>query len=290
MKISYKLNNVQKSLPDDRDKIFIAQATNLPKSVDLKEWADEVEDQYTLNSCTGNAGVSALEIMYKRNGLEKDFSRLFLYWYIRELGNIVGDEGGYPRDIGKALHKFGVCYEKTWPYLTSTVNTEPSGESITEAIPYRINKYERIVGDNVTVLNDIKTALAQGIPVLASMFVHDDFMSLSGDWKGHDWNTRTNITGGHQVLVIGYDDLSQRLLAENSWGNRWGDGGFFGVPYRMIGDNFTEWWILSDVGVPNIPVEDFKEDENMKEKTNPIKIILAVAVVAVVVVTLWLTS
>lgn len=246
------------SPPDHRDHIAKVKApAKLPVAVDLKPWADEVEDQLTLNSCTANAGCSALELAYLRAGQSKDFSRLFLYWYVRLLGGITGDDGAYPRDIGKALNRYGVCLEGTWDYVTSRVNVEPDAAAQEEAKQYPTYEYARIYG--LDAAQQIKNSLAQGIPVLTSMAVHNGFYYLSGDWKTHDWNDVTSQTnpvdGYHEVLIIGYDEVSQRFLAENSWGPGYGDGGFFGIPYRMIGTTVDEWWVLSRIGVDYIPVD-----------------------------------
>jgi C1A family cysteine protease len=39
--------------------------------------------------------------------------------------------------------------------------------------------------------------------------------------------------GGHAVPIIGFDDLKQRFLCQNSWGKSWGNSGFFYLPYKV---------------------------------------------------------
>jgi len=257
--MKYKIDNVRPSKLDTRDRLAkLPLIDNLPTAVDLKPWADEVEDQLSLGSCTANAGCSALELAYNRAGIMKDFSRLYLYWYTRLLGGIAGDDGAYPRDIGKALNKYGVCLEPTWEYIQSKVNIEPNMVAQTEAKEYPTLAYERISGGPEFVITNIKNALALGIPVLTSLWIHESFMQLSGDWKTQTWDVENSVenpvVGGHEVLIIGYDDEAQRFLAENSWGPGWGDGGFFGIPYSYIGSTIDEWWILTQIGVPYVPV------------------------------------
>lgn len=244
----FQLTNVQQSIPDSRD--FIANlpiVEVLPAAIDLKPSAREVENQLQFNSCTANAGCSALELMYTAKGLNVNLSRFFLYFYERQLSSLTGDAGAYPRDIGKALKQYGVCYESSWQYLQENLNTVPSDSANTEAATFKIVSYESLTGDKLT---QIKNALAQGIPVLLNIEVHKGFMAVRGDWKKHawDWNTTTDnpSLGWHEVLVIGYDDVSQHLLIENSWGIAWGDLGFGGIPYSMIDTpSFGELWILN---------------------------------------------
>ena len=54
--------------------------TNLPDSVDLREWCSPVEDQGELGSCTAQAGVALVEYFERRAfGKHIDASRLFLH-------------------------------------------------------------------------------------------------------------------------------------------------------------------------------------------------------------------
>lgn len=253
------LTNLQPSPPDARDHIASLPVVPSLPSVDLKPLVTEVENQYNWNTCTANAGCSALELLYNKNKIQVDLSRLFLYYYTRKLGNITGDGGSYPRDIGKALKTYGVCPELSWDYTVDNLEKEPAADVVTLANAYKIVSYERLAGEN---LSQIKNALSQGIPVLLSIAVHAGMYSLLGDWKTHTWNYTTSPTnsllGWHEVLVIGYDDASGRLLVENSWGSLWGDGGFFGIPYDMTtSPSFGELWVLTpnyNLGADVVPV------------------------------------
>ena len=249
--------NVLPSPFDARDRISALISVPTPVEVDLKPFVYEVEDQRSFGSCTANAGCSALELLYKKIGKPVDLSRLYLYFYTRQLGGITTDIGAYPRDIGKALLTYGVPQEKLWDYSQNNLNLHPTPEIDLQASKFKIVSYEQIVGNK---LSQIKNALAQDIPVLLTIFIHDSFSRLSGPWKTHSWDYTTTlanpIRGGHEILIIGYDDVSQRLLVENSWGSTWGDGGFFGIPYAMCeSESFGELWTLT----PNYDI-DFEHD------------------------------
>ncbi len=63
--------------------------------------------------------------------------------------------------------------------------------------------------------------------------------------------------GGHAVLAVGYDDTKQMFLVRNSWGNGWGIGGYFWMPYqylddRKLSDDF--WTIRTDKADSNNPL------------------------------------
>jgi hypothetical protein len=117
---------------------------------------------------------------------------------------------------------------------------------------------------------------------MATMRVHADFQRI-GDtkWDYHSWDTTGEVLGSHEVLIVGYNDKTGRFLAQNSWGPRWADGGFFGIPYDMIGKIVYEFWILSKIKVPYIPVlkdsiHNVIEPEESDGRTIWIGIILAV--------------
>lgn len=252
---------------DNRDFLAtIDYQQSLPLHVDLLPDVEEVENQYQSGSCTANAAASALEIAYKRANQSKDFSRLYNYWYSRALGNISGDSGAYPRDVCKALQKYGICLESTWEFnLEKNLNVEPNQLAQDEAKQYPIYEYAKLYSNDV--ITEIKKAVASGIPVMTSIKVSKEFYSLGPDWKQHDWDHNKDFVGAHQVLIIGYNDANQRFLAQNSWGNRWGDGGFFGIPYNKIGLDYYdinksayEYWILTRINVPYINA-DGKENE-----------------------------
>jgi C1A family cysteine protease len=273
MKQLNKINidlNLQPSPKDARD--FLASVNYsdkefLPAHVDLLPDVEEVENQYQTGSCTANAAATALEITYKRAGKSKDFSRLYNYWYSRAIGNISGDKGAYPRDVCKALNKHGICLESTWEFdIEKNLNVEPSIDAQEEAKQYPVHEYARLDDDRDIVV-EIKKAVAAGIPVMTSIKVSKGFNSLGLNWKEHDWDPEQEPIGAHQVVIIGYDDKAQRFLAQNSWGNRWADGGFFGIPYTRIGTDYYvkstssyEYWILTKLDVPYVDADGTETD------------------------------
>ena len=239
-------------------------------AVDLLPDVFEVEDQGTLGSCTANAGLSALELMYKRAGDPRDFSRLYLYYWERANMGLKGDTGADPRQITKVLIERGVCLEETWPYDPALLDVPPSAAAEAEAPQYRIHAAEFIqlaIADLDTIIERIRGSLCAGIPVLQTSLITQSFMVLRGqrDWRTHTFSMATGETnqvlGSHQTIIIGYDDAAQMFLCQNSWGPSWADGGFFGVPYSFMGNAWiSQLWFITDAGVRAIPVPDAVPD------------------------------
>ena len=42
------------------------------------------------------------------------------------------------------------------------------------------------------------------------------------------------VLGGHAVAVVGYCDKQKHFIIRNSWGEEWGDKGYFYMPYKFI--------------------------------------------------------
>lgn len=57
------------------------------------------------------------------------------------------------------------------------------------------------------------------------------------------------VVGGHAVLVIGYNDATQRFIVRNSWGTNWGMKGYFTMPYDyLLDENLSDdFWMIKVV-------------------------------------------
>ena len=40
--------------------------------------------------------------------------------------------------------------------------------------------------------------------------------------------------GGHELLIVGYDDSASMFIFRNSWGTAWGDAGYGYMPYGYV--------------------------------------------------------
>jgi C1A family cysteine protease len=226
-------------LPDHRDFVFgavqLAIAAPLPEKVDLRPLCSKVEDQKQLGSCTAQALVGALEFLEKKDGLKAiNLSRLFVYFNERLMeGTVNSDSGAAIRTGIKVLAKQGVCLERKWPYVIARFAKSPSAPAYDDGAAHQITSYQRILD-----LGSMRQCLADGFPFVFGFSVYDsfesDFVAQTGEVPMPAQGE--SLLGGHAVLAVGYDDSTKRFIVRNSWGSRWGQKGYFTMPYDYLTD------------------------------------------------------
>ena len=225
-------------LPDQRDFHFAATFTvqaSLPPSVDLRPGCPPVYDQGQLGSCTGNgvAGVLQFDALKEQLADTSTPSRLFIYYNERVIeGSVASDSGAQIRDGIKTVATTGACDETLWPYDITTFSHKPPAKCYAAAKGERAINYSRVA----QTLTGMKGCLAAGFPIVFGFTVYDSFerpqvastcvvpMPAAGE----------SVLGGHCVVVVGYDDASQRFTIRNSWGAGWGMAGYATMPYAYL--------------------------------------------------------
>lgn len=228
----------KRQLPDFRDFKFSAKPqilTALPPSVDLRPGCPEVYDQGTLGSCTANAIGSAHQFGQIKQKDPDAFipSRLFIYFNEREMeGTINEDAGAIIRDGIKSVAKQGVCPETMWPYEVNKFKQRPADSCYQNALNHQVLTYNAISQD----LTQLKACLAEGFPFVFGFAVYESFESDEVKRTGIMPMPRAgeSMLGGHAVKAVGYDDAKRWFIVKNSWGESWGDKGYFYMPYDFI--------------------------------------------------------
>jgi C1A family cysteine protease len=234
--------NVVKDSPDKRDHIAPLPALILPSVADLRPYLGPIKNQSSLGSCTAHAGTSLREFLYRRfYAYEKDktvpasafrLSPLFQYAMEREIeGDFSQDGGAESRTIFQALSQYGCCLESQDQYDVKNVYQEPSTNLRDAALPYRFISYHRCMTVPV-----VKSVLASGYVVTVGTPV---FASFESDETASTGRVRVPTSsepclGGHEMLIVGYNDGQQSFTVQNSWGLSWGENGFCLIPYAYF--------------------------------------------------------
>ena len=87
-------------------------------------------------------------------------------------------------------------------------------------------------------LDGIRQALVRGDPVVIGIAVADKFQRVRGpviyDGSVHDTPEEEKSAGGHALTIVGYDERRQAFRVLNSYGDGWGDGGYFWLAYDTL--------------------------------------------------------
>lgn len=252
--------------PDVAEYVPPPDLTPRPK-VDLRPLLTEVENQGATNSCAANAVAGAYEYLVQRHLPEDetyDVSRMFIYYAGREeMGGPIEDEGSVLRYLIQSLKTKGAPSEETWPFDTDRVNERPSDEAYTEASEFVVEDALHIATD----LHTWKCALTEGHPIIFGMKLFDSF---DAHRKPGLVPTPTAAEvgrashGGHAMLAVGYSDKDKVFIVRNSWGPKWGDGGYCYISYDYLVNpkyNFGDTWIIKQVATLDAE-EGWAEDDD----------------------------
>ncbi|MGF1527650.1 MAG: SUMF1/EgtB/PvdO family nonheme iron enzyme [Candidatus Competibacterales bacterium] len=153
-------------------------------------------------------------------------------------------EGVLAREILDLLKNVGAVTLSQMPYDPTDpegCTMEPSPEVASVAAQEKILGWGRVpVAENRRLqLSDIKGLLARGDPVLIGMQLYQSFEDFFG-FEGLLGATyapdtqRESYLGDHAAVVVGYDDERGAFRVMNSWGQDWGEDGFFWFPYQAF--------------------------------------------------------
>jgi C1A family cysteine protease len=232
--------------PDPRDHIY-APPTGLqrkaPKKVDLRPLMPPVYDQRHLNSCSANAIAAALWFEERHrhdNPRHPSPSRLFIYFNERAIENVLAHNGPVSLRSGyKTVARDGVCSERMWPYRVRDFREAPPPHCREAATQHRAVRYMRLRPR----LTHLRACLAEHRPFTFGFAVYQTFKSQLVKRTGvvpRPSKTDKRL-GGHAMVAVGYLDDSRHIIARNSWGTSWGDGGYCYVPYDYLLDPNLAW-------------------------------------------------
>ena len=220
----------------------------LPEEIDLRPQCPEVYDQGKLGSCTANAISAAYQFDELKQNNKKVFSpsRLFIYYNERSMeGTIDKDAGAEIRNGMKSINTIGVCSKELWPYDEKKFTVKPDDEAYQDAKIHTSISYQRLSQN----LNEMKHCLSEGLPFVFGFIVYQSFESGEIARTGY-MNmplSKDKILGGHAVMAVGY--TKEHIIVRNSWGDKWGDKGYFYMPYKYILNSklASDFWVLKRV-------------------------------------------
>ncbi|MCB9170262.1 MAG: C1 family peptidase [Flavobacteriales bacterium] len=243
----------------------------IPPVVDLSPWFPAAGDQGRQNACSGWALGYALTT-YHRNRLsdrrmrdrgempgDRTGSAGFFYQIVlmRE-GQQDCSTGVHLEDAIHAVCEVGCCDATYYPPDTASTRCfRPIGQvMLDDALRHRLSCPIMIAPDDPM---QWKYHLSFGRPVVFQMSIDSTFHDGSRT-KGREvftWRPKRPLTmdawagfRGHILTCAGYDDVDSTLLVLNSWGQDWGQAGYFRLPYSVLSWACTEAYVLADMPIP----------------------------------------
>lgn len=227
--------------------LTVSKSHNTIKHIDLRVNCPPVYDQGKLGSCTANS----IGFCYHYDELAQNESspfvpsRLFIYYNEREVeGHVKEDTGAQIHDGIQVLNTIGVCPETDWPYDISKFADKPTDACFEEASNHRSIEYNAINQN----MDQLKACLISGFPVAFGFVVYESFESQQVASTGVVPMPKPNekILGGHAVAIVGFDDNKKQFIVRNSWGDGWGDKGYFYMDYDFVlnKDLADDFWTI----------------------------------------------
>lgn len=259
MFIDSRAYNHKKDLLDNNNKNHVFKeehytvaSTSLPVSFSLKTsgYIPDILDQGSLGSCGPCEISNAIRFCLKKEKVI-DFqpSRLFIYYFTRllEESDVTQDTGISIKGALMTIQKYGACSEVNLPYDITKFAIKPSVLEITAASQHTSGFQYKSIPQNLV---SIKQALFSGFPIVLGIQVYTSFESNSVANTGNVPmpNLQSeSLLGGHSCCIYSYDDTKQLFTLSNSWGNRWGQAGYFTIPYGyLLNPNLaSDFWQIS---------------------------------------------
>lgn len=212
----------------------------LPSSFSLLKYCPTPQSQGQYGTCTSWATAYAFRtildaIRYdwteKAKITQEAYSPLFIYAQIKSPYDSECHQGSHISEAMKRLRDVGAVKKYSFDVMCAS---SVSSSLMSSASINKISSFSCLVAYGQHVMEPVKVslikkALSEKQPVVIAMHVYPSFHNAKDLWDG---NT-AGLSGYHAMCVVGYDDnkYGGAFLIQNSWGERWGNGGYIWVKY-----------------------------------------------------------
>ena len=242
---------------DARDFVYEPTIALLPGTLDRRPLAPKILDQGQEGACVGFALAAVINISLARQdevrparrrsatgGAGSLASARMLYEMARRYDEWKGEgySGTSPRGAMKAWHHVGAASEAAWPLDSREREWTP--ERADDARSRPLGAYYRVLDSDPL---HVQAAVLEADAVLVSLWVHSGWRhdQLLAPARGAVTIKRIDSRPGgrslHAVAIVGY--TPDGLIVQNSWGRRWGTGGFALLAYDDWFANRQDAWI-----------------------------------------------
>jgi hypothetical protein len=230
-------------------------SANNPPNFSLEDKFPPIGDQGQYGTCV--AWATGYNLKTSLNAIDKGWSSADLsktanqtspkdLWFAISNADKGANCGGtYFEPALDALISKGAATLSTVPYNNlGNCSGSSVGNANNKLANYRKIAYNNVLaggtGSGGMTLDNFRTYLAQGRPILIGARLGDRFMS---------WNSASTISSDtynnpgmqhayHAMILVGYDDSREAFRVRNSWGQAWGNNGSVWVDYDFFLNRF----------------------------------------------------
>jgi hypothetical protein len=238
---------------DLRDWVYRPNITQAPPPFLLPHNPRTVANQGSTSACTGFALATTIEYLLDRarRPVER-ISGHMLYSMARRYDewadNDQKDEGSSLRGALKGWSRHGASAFKLWPRQSMPPATNQADDWWLDSMRRPLGAYYRVTID---VESDMHCALMDVGVLYASALTHDGWDVLNTETVLEPPVSPDDLPviecrsgdddGGHAFAIVGYTDKG--FIVHNSWGPRWGRGGFAILTYSDWRQNAMDCWV-----------------------------------------------
>ncbi len=214
--------------------------TSYPSRLDYRDfmgynWMTPIRDQKSCGSCWAFSTLGSLEAIIKMYNSDP-FMDLDLSEQELVSCTLTGScaYGGSQLFAANYIKSSGITDEDCFPYIAQ------EGDCKDKCTNPKIKEYIKEAGTvgfySIAGEEDIKAALIKYGPIPTSMKVYSDFYA----YKSGVYQKSSNATeeGWHAIVFVGWDDAKNAWLCKNSWGDDFGEKGYFWI---KKGDSYIGW-------------------------------------------------
>jgi C1A family cysteine protease len=229
-KLNYQFQN--KDVRDFKYLKIIAPKflSKLPSQFSLQNKIGIILDQGNIGSCVSNAFALCINMLTNKN---VRISRLFHYYCGRAIGgdSSILDTGLNIRTAATIIRKYGACAEQSWPYVTTNYSELPPLGVFKSSKLFKQYYYTFVTQDLISLKSCLFLSRS---PIIFGFYTYGSFYNSKRGVIPTPNVLTEKVQGGHCMLIIGYNDATQRFTCANSWGSSWGDRGLCYIPYAYL--------------------------------------------------------
>ena len=238
---------------DLRDWLYRPRIGQAPPGTLLPLRLRPVSSQGRSSACTGFALASVIEYLLDRadrpveaisGHMLYDMARRYDEW----AENDQQDQGSSLRGALRGWYYHGASAQALWDGASMPGASLDEGDWWLDAVKRPLGAYFRVQADMVP---DIHSALSETGVLYASALTHAGWDALhhaeptaapSSPDAFPVIETREGLPdAGHAFAIVGYTERG--FVIHNSWGDRWGAGGFAILPYADWRQNAMDCWV-----------------------------------------------